>query len=1069
MASRSSSFWKPGERPPSASFDAEASANVAVYNKFSGLSLREQRKRLPIFKRRLDFLWAVERHSVVIVVAHTGSGKSTQLPQYLHEAGWSSTGKQICVTQPRRIAAQTIATRVSQECKTPLGDLVGFAVRFDDKTSPQTAIKFVTDGLLLREILGDPLLSKYSVIVLDDAHERSIQTDVLLGLLKKILRRRKDLRVVLCSATLDAEAFAEFFAPNLLTDERLPSKWDVQPVLSVEGPPGSSKGPGTTAEGPGVRVPVSLSDSEGDDEDDLQLVEVARPPVGSSERPVVSWRDRKGKGKRTASAAFPPQEVTAIDSSSSPSSSDDSREARKRDRDREKKGKKKKKEKKRGKTEKKDKKQRRDKDSGKKKKAKAESIHISSSEEEEDDGDHSDKLLLKSKEPNPTPMEAPKGYYGPELPPNFPSIPVKVKEEEPPAASSSFSSSSSSYMDTAGASAAKSSTKPHAPSPPKASQQEREVPMKVEEGDKETSKKRSRWDSQNPLQGHVPPSTEGVSPLPPPPPSLDAPMFPPPGFAPPPGFLPSSATGPGFIAASAAAPPANGEAQTGVARASGPGLKSVCVLEVEGETFPVEAFFLREPCRDFLEAAIDTVLFLHLHAPVPGDILIFLPGQQEVESCCAAVDERLPEALSRLPARTAAVPPSLIPLPLYALLPAHLQLKAFAPAGPNSRKAVFATNVAETSVTIDGVVHVVDCCKVKSKCFDPSRGVSFLEVCPAARSSCTQRTGRAGRSRPGKCYRLMTERDFSSILPLQSVPELMRTDLTSVVLLLKCLGMASLVNLEFVTPPTVSQVEHALGKLFLLGALDGAGELADPLGIRMAELPLDVLMNRFLLLSAESPFECLDEALVIASMTAVQSPFRTTGASRTARARVDLSRAGLGVHEGDLVTLFNVYMQAEFYRGEDPDWENRHMINSGELQKAARVRKQLRGTLDFFNIPSSSCGNDVSRLSKLICASCFVNAAQKISSTTYALCTSLVSEGLDASGWGPSESEPLFLSPASVLCGSPNLPEFVVFTEASGSRGAMYMQNVSAVDPEWLIELAPQLFREKDPLQKERS
>ena len=145
--------------------------------------------------------------------------RSTQIPQFLFENGWCDDGFAVVCTQPRRIAAQTLAHRVSQEVGTQLGQTVGYTIRFDDKTSGQTAIKYVTDGMLLREAsLSDPLLSRYSVIMIDEAHEMNCNTEVLLGMVKKIQRKRKDLRVIVCSATIDAEAFLNFFIPKKLRE-----------------------------------------------------------------------------------------------------------------------------------------------------------------------------------------------------------------------------------------------------------------------------------------------------------------------------------------------------------------------------------------------------------------------------------------------------------------------------------------------------------------------------------------------------------------------------------------------------------------------------------------------------------------------------------------------------------------------------------------------------------------------------------------------------------------------------------------------------------------------------------
>lgn len=153
---------------------------------------------------------------------------STEIPQYLLEAGWASTGQQIAITQPRRISAISVASRVATEVGSVLGDEVGYSIRFEEVSNPlRTRIKFLTDGMLFRECMRDPLLSKYSVIMIDEAHERGAYTDLLLGLIKKIRKKRPELRVIVSSATIDAKNMLDFFANGEAHDEAT--------ILSLEG------------------------------------------------------------------------------------------------------------------------------------------------------------------------------------------------------------------------------------------------------------------------------------------------------------------------------------------------------------------------------------------------------------------------------------------------------------------------------------------------------------------------------------------------------------------------------------------------------------------------------------------------------------------------------------------------------------------------------------------------------------------------------------------------------------------------------------------------------------------
>eukprot|EP01125_Pyxidicula_operculata_P017168 TRINITY_DN5991_c0_g1_i1.p1 TRINITY_DN5991_c0_g1~~TRINITY_DN5991_c0_g1_i1.p1 ORF type:complete len:615 (+),score=183.14 TRINITY_DN5991_c0_g1_i1:732-2576(+) len=173
-------------------------------------TLQEVRRSLPVFPHRERLLDAIDKYQVLVVVGETGSGKTTQIPQYLHEAGYTQRGKVGC-TQPRRVAAMSVSKRVADEMGVILGREVGYSIRFEDCTSDKTVIKYMTDGMLLREFLGEPDLKSYSVMIIDEAHERTLHTDILFGLVKDVARFRKDLKIIISSATLDANKFSTYF------------------------------------------------------------------------------------------------------------------------------------------------------------------------------------------------------------------------------------------------------------------------------------------------------------------------------------------------------------------------------------------------------------------------------------------------------------------------------------------------------------------------------------------------------------------------------------------------------------------------------------------------------------------------------------------------------------------------------------------------------------------------------------------------------------------------------------------------------------------------------------------
>lgn len=626
-------------------------------------TLLEQRQYLPIFAVRQQLLNIIRDNNIVIVVGETGSGKTTQLTQYLHEDGYTSYGMVGC-TQPRRVAAMSVAKRVSEEMNSNLGEEVGYAIRFEDCTSEKTMIKYMTDGILLRESLRESDLDHYSAVIMDEAHERSLNTDVLFGLLREVVSRRSDLKLIVTSATMDSDKFASFF-------------------------------------------------------------------------------------------------------------------------------------------------------------------------------------------------------------------------------------------------------------------------------------------------GNVP------------------------------------------------------------------------IFHIPGRTFPVDILFSKTPQEDYVEAAVKQALQIHLSGMV-GDILIFMPGQEDIEVTSDQIVERLADLENA---------PALAVLPIYSQLPSDLQAKIFQKAPDGVRKCIVATNIAETSLTVDGIMFVVDSGYCKLKVFNPRIGMDALQVYPISQANANQRAGRAGRTGPGQCYRLYTQSAFKNEMLTTTIPEIQRTNLANVVLLLKSLGVQDLLLFHFMDPPPEDNMLNSMYQLWILGALDNTGALT-PTGRLMVEFPLDPALSKMLIVSCD--MSCSADILIIVSMLSVPSIFyRPKGREEES----DQVREKFSVPESDHLTYLNVYLQWK-NNNYSSIWCNDHFIHTKAMRKVREVRAQLKDIMVQQKMNLISCGSDWDVIRKCICAAYFHQAAKLKGIGEYVN----VRTGM-----------PCHLHPTSALFGMGYTPDYIIYHELVMTTKE-YMQCVTAVDGEWLAELGPMFY-----------
>lgn len=656
-------------------------------NPFNGNQLSDRyfgilktRRDLPVHAQRQEFLEMLQKTQILVFVGETGSGKTTQIPQFvLYDDLPQMEGKMVACTQPRRVAAMSVAQRVAQEMDVTLGEEVGYSIRFEDMTSQKTILKYMTDGMLLREAMNDHNLSRYSCIMLDEAHERTLATDILMGLLKEVVARRPDLKIIIMSATLDAQKFQKYF------------------------------------------------------------------------------------------------------------------------------------------------------------------------------------------------MNAP-------------------------------------------------------------------------------------------------------------------------------------------------------------------------LLAVPGRTHPVEIFYTPEPERDYVEAALRTVLQIHA-TEAEGDILLFLTGEEEIEDAVRKITLESDEMI-----READAGP-LKCYPLYGSLPPHQQQKIFEdapkpfkPGGRPGRKCIVSTNIAETSLTIDGIVYVVDPGFSKQKVYNPRIRVESLLVSPISKASAQQRAGRAGRTRPGKCFRLYTEGAFKKELIDQSYPEILRSNLASTVLELKKLGIDDLVHFDLMDPPAPETLMRALEELNYLACLDDEGELTQ-LGKLASEFPLDPALAVMLISSPE--FYCSNEMLSLTALLSVPQVFVRPAA---ARKRADEMKDLFAHEDGDQLTMLNVYhaFKSPAAQENPKQWCHDHFLSYRALQQADNVRLQLKRIMEREEIELVSTPFEDKKyyenIRRALVAGFFMQVAKKdTSGKTYVTV---------------KDNQSVLLHPSTVL-GQDS--EWVMYNEFV-LTSKNYIRTVTAVKPEWLLDIAPMYY-----------
>ena len=520
-------------------------------------------------------------------------------------------------------------------------------------------------------------------------------------------------------------------------------------------------------------------------------------------------------------------------------------------------------------------------------------------------------------------------------------------------------------------------------------------------------------------------------------------------------------------------------------------------LFIKGRQYPVKINYTSAPEPDVLDAAYQRVMQIHAHTPLPGDILVFLTGQETAESLLSLITS-WSQSIQKDPKQSQSLPKLLV-LPLYAALPSNMQQRVFQPTPKFTRKIILSTNIAETSITVPGVRYVIDTGKAKQRLFRPSLNLDTLLTVPISRSSANQRSGRAGRDASGTAYRLYTETDFYN-LAQDTEPEILRCDLSQLTLTLKAHSIEDLSSFPFLTPPPRRALERALVHLLQLSALDySTGEITD-LGREMGVLPLPASLARVLLASADPVYDCVEEIIDIVSALSVENIFlntqnRRTGSSTTSNPLQPTSKQSLANgdsdledgsaeaiaqqacrhlfrREGDHLTLLAT-MQA--YGAENSDrrrWCEERYISHRAMSGAMDVRKQLTGLMARYRSKkkSTSRANGKSQALNLD----RVHEAQHDTTTLPTRILKCMLTGFhpnvarlcaDGSYRTVLTNQPVAIHPSSVLFSAPSRAsedhrsggkaqqrkfEAIMYNEFVYTGTKAYARGVSAVELRWL-------------------
>lgn len=488
------------------------------------------------------------------------------------------------------------------------------------------------------------------------------------------------------------------------------------------------------------------------------------------------------------------------------------------------------------------------------------------------------------------------------------------------------------------------------------------------------------------------------------------------------------------------------------------------ILFVEGRTYPVTKYYLHDESEDIVDTMVRSVIQVNM-SEQQGDILCFLPGQEEIDNAVNALLLLAPD----LPKDA----PLIVPLPLYAALSPSQQLKIFESLPSNKRKVILATNIAETSITVSGVRYVIDSGLRKVKVWKHLLGLSTLLTTTISQASAKQRAGRAGREAPGKVFRLYLDKVFRENLPKEQESEITRNDIMLPILTLKKLGVDDLLNWPWLEHPGEESILSALSSLYSLGALDDNGSITR-LGYRMAVLPLVPQLSAVLITAGDKGV--LKDVIDIAACLSVDNLIlNVSGGDGEQRDEVNAKRrtfCPLGCSYGDLISLKEYLNQFEELGKNDWDdakeWCSDLHFNYKGFRNVLRVRQQLRDymlttikqddslnneekqkALDHIKDQLNSDDDedlikqplDIPEILKSFLRGYITNTAIGMPDRSYRTCVN----GLLIS-----------IHPLSNLFGKSNIDAIMYIEYVFTAKG--YARTCSAIELSWLQEIAPHIL-----------